>query len=76
MTSFGGLCITPTWCDDRVRGRGDMPMKVTVCFDRVRVIVPCGDGEILVSQLVEKAVVRYKKATGKVSKDTAGIQAL
>ncbi|KAK3108784.1 hypothetical protein FSP39_015692 [Pinctada imbricata] len=44
-----------------------MPMKVTVCFDRVRIIVPCGDGEILVRQLIEKAVVRYKKATGKSS---------
>ncbi|ESO84546.1 hypothetical protein LOTGIDRAFT_168616 [Lottia gigantea] len=42
-----------------------MPMKVTVCFDNVRVIVPCGDGEILVSELIEKAVHRYKKATGK-----------
>jgi hypothetical protein len=31
-----------------------MPMKVTVCFDRVRVIVPCGDGEIPVYSLIEK----------------------
>lgn len=44
-----------------------MPMKVTVCFDRVRVIVPCGDGDLLVKELTEKAVLRYKKATGKVS---------
>ena len=43
-----------------------MPMKVTVCFDRVRVIVPCGDGEIPVYSLIEKAIVRFKKATGKV----------
>ncbi|XP_062570152.1 partitioning defective 3 homolog isoform X4 [Saccostrea cucullata] len=42
-----------------------MPMKVTVCFDRVRVIVPCGDGDLLVKELTEKAIVRYKKATGK-----------
>ena len=40
-------------------------MKVTVCFDRVRVIVPCGDGEIPVYSLIEKAIVRFKKATGK-----------
>lgn len=43
-----------------------MPMKVTVCFDRVRVIVPCGDGDLLVKELTEKAILRYKKATGKV----------
>ncbi|XP_065930010.1 partitioning defective 3 homolog isoform X5 [Magallana gigas] len=42
-----------------------MPMKVTVCFDRVRVIVPCGDGDLLVKELTEKAILRYKKATGK-----------
>lgn len=40
-------------------------MKVTVCFDRIRVIVPCGDGEIPVHSLIEKAIVRFKKATGK-----------
>ncbi|XP_050419284.1 partitioning defective 3 homolog isoform X2 [Patella vulgata] len=44
-----------------------MPMKVTVCFDNVRVIVPCGDGEILVRELINKAIIRYKKATGKSS---------
>ncbi|XP_052094977.1 partitioning defective 3 homolog B-like isoform X6 [Mytilus californianus] len=42
-----------------------MPMKVTVCFDRVRVIVPCGDGEIPVHSLIEKAITRFKKATAK-----------
>ncbi len=41
-------------------------MKVTVCFGGVRVIVPCGNGELLVSDLIEKAVIRYKKAIGKV----------
>ncbi|GAB1601107.1 partitioning defective 3 homolog isoform X1 [Argonauta hians] len=40
-------------------------MKVTVCFDNVKVIVPCGDGYLPVKELIEKAVVRYKKATGK-----------
>nr|KAG5714293.1 hypothetical protein BaRGS_018510 [Batillaria attramentaria] len=40
-------------------------MKVIVCFDSVRVIVPCGDGEILVRELITKAIHRYKKATGK-----------
>lgn len=42
-------------------------MKVTVCFGNVRVIVPCGDGELVVKDLTEKAVARYRKATGKVS---------
>lgn len=42
-------------------------MKVTVCFGPVKVIVPCGDGEILVKDLIRRAITRYKKATGKVS---------
>ncbi|XP_064613950.1 partitioning defective 3 homolog isoform X2 [Liolophura sinensis] len=40
-------------------------MKVTVCFGSTRVIVPCGDGNLPVRDLVEKAITRYKKATGK-----------
>uniref|UniRef100_A0A8D8LHB1 Partitioning defective 3 homolog n=1 Tax=Cacopsylla melanoneura TaxID=428564 RepID=A0A8D8LHB1_9HEMI len=40
-------------------------MKVTVCFGPVKVIVPCGDGEILVKDLIRRAITRYKKATGK-----------
>lgn len=39
-------------------------MKVTVCFDNVRVVVPCDDGTLLVRGLMEKAIVRYRKATG------------
>lgn len=42
-------------------------MKVTVCFGNVRVVVPCGDGDILVRDLIREATLRYKKATGKVS---------
>lgn len=42
-------------------------MKVTVCFGNVRVVVPCGDGDILVQDLIREATLRYKKATGKVS---------
>lgn len=41
-------------------------MKVTVCFGNVRVVVPCGDGDILVRDLIREAILRYKKATGKV----------
>lgn len=41
-------------------------MKVTVCFGRTRVVVPCGDGNIKVQSLVEQAAMRYKKAIAKV----------
>ncbi|XP_044734253.1 partitioning defective 3 homolog isoform X2 [Chrysoperla carnea] len=40
-------------------------MKVTVCFGNVRVVVPCGDGDILVRDLIRESTLRYKKATGK-----------
>uniref|UniRef100_A0A665XF87 PDZ domain-containing protein n=1 Tax=Echeneis naucrates TaxID=173247 RepID=A0A665XF87_ECHNA len=40
-------------------------MKVTVCFGRTRVVVPCGDGNIKVRALVQQAVMRYKKAIAK-----------
>uniref|UniRef100_A0A8D0BZH1 Partitioning defective 3 homolog n=1 Tax=Salvator merianae TaxID=96440 RepID=A0A8D0BZH1_SALMN len=40
-------------------------MKVTVCFGRTRVVVPCGDGRMKVSSLVEQAVTRYRKAIAK-----------
>ncbi|XP_057681039.1 partitioning defective 3 homolog [Corythoichthys intestinalis] len=40
-------------------------MKVTVCFGRTRVVVPCGDGNIKVTSLVEKAAMRYKRAIAK-----------
>ncbi|CAH1122583.1 unnamed protein product [Ceutorhynchus assimilis] len=40
-------------------------MKVTVCFGNVRVVVPCGDGDILVKDLIRESTLRYKKATGK-----------
>lgn len=42
-------------------------MKVTVCFDTVCVIVPCGKGELTVSELIQRAVSRYRKATNKAS---------
>ncbi|XP_031610264.2 partitioning defective 3 homolog isoform X5 [Oreochromis aureus] len=40
-------------------------MKVTVCFGRTRVVVPCGDGNIKVHTLIQQAVMRYKKAIAK-----------
>uniref|UniRef100_A0A3P9H7I1 Par-3 family cell polarity regulator n=1 Tax=Oryzias latipes TaxID=8090 RepID=A0A3P9H7I1_ORYLA len=42
-------------------------MKVTVCFGRTRVVVPCGDGVIKVQSLVDKATMRYRKAIAKDS---------
>ncbi|KAL2076766.1 hypothetical protein ACEWY4_027635 [Coilia grayii] len=42
-------------------------MKVTVCFGRTRVCVPCGDGSLTIHTLVQQAVRRYKRALGKDS---------
>lgn len=41
-------------------------MKVTVCFGPVRVVVPCGEGNFLVKDLMQRATTRYCKATTKV----------
>ena len=41
-------------------------MKVTVCFADTKVRVPCGSGELKVSEIINNAVLRYKKATAKV----------
>lgn len=46
-------------------------MKVTVCFGRTRVVVPCGDGNIKVHNLVEQAAMRYKKAIAKVRRSSS-----
>uniref|UniRef100_A0A8C5MKN7 Partitioning defective 3 homolog n=1 Tax=Leptobrachium leishanense TaxID=445787 RepID=A0A8C5MKN7_9ANUR len=40
-------------------------MKVTVSFGRTRVVVPCGDGNLKVSSLIQQAVTRYRKAIAK-----------
>ena len=50
----------------RPRPRDSKTMKVTVCFGRTRVVVPCGDGNIKVHTLIQQAVMRYKKAIAKV----------
>ena len=42
-------------------------MKVIVCFNAVKVIVPCGNGQLAVSELIERAITRYRKAAAKVS---------
>ncbi|KAK2717578.1 hypothetical protein QYM36_006381 [Artemia franciscana] len=41
-------------------------MKVTVCFGQLRILVPCGSGNLLVRDLAEQAVHRYCKASGQV----------
>ncbi len=41
-------------------------MKVTVDFDSVSIVVPCGNGDILVRDLISQAVTRYRKASNKV----------
>lgn len=40
-------------------------MKVTVCFEAVCVIVPCGKGDLTVRELIQRSVSRYRKATNK-----------
>ncbi|XP_022112656.2 partitioning defective 3 homolog isoform X3 [Pieris rapae] len=51
-------------------------MKVTVCFGAVRVLVPCGAGDLLVRDLVREATLRYKKATGQGPETWVGVRAL
>ncbi len=41
-------------------------MKVTVSFNDVKVIVPCGTGDITVRDLIDKAISKYKKLGEKV----------
>ena len=40
-------------------------MKVTVIFGDVKIVVPCGDGDLNVKDLGLLATSRYKTATGK-----------
>uniref|UniRef100_A0A4W4F8N3 Par-3 family cell polarity regulator alpha, b n=1 Tax=Electrophorus electricus TaxID=8005 RepID=A0A4W4F8N3_ELEEL len=40
-------------------------MKVTVCFGRTRVVVPCGDGNVQVHTLIQEAAARYRRAIAK-----------
>ncbi|VDL86074.1 unnamed protein product [Nippostrongylus brasiliensis] len=43
-----------------------MKRRVTVHFGDVRVVVPCRDENTTVADLAEAAIIRYKKATGKI----------
>ena len=40
-------------------------MKVTVSFNTIKIVVPCGEGDLTVRELTHLATTRYKKATGK-----------
>ncbi len=42
-------------------------MRIQVLFNETPVLVPCGDGKLTVKELVDKAVVRFKKVLNKVS---------
>ena len=51
-------------------------MKVTVTFNTVKIVVPCGDGEITVRELTQLATTRYKKATGKPRNSWVSVHSL
>lgn len=42
-------------------------MRIQVLFDETSVLVPCGDGKLTVKELVDKAIIRFKKVLNKVS---------
>ena len=42
-------------------------MRIQVLFNETSVLVPCGDGALTVKELVDKAIVRYKKVLNKVN---------
>lgn len=41
-------------------------MRIQVLFNETSVLVPCGDGRLTVKELVDKAIVRFKKVLNKV----------
>ena len=42
-------------------------MRIQVIFNSTPVLVPCGDGHLTVGELIQKAIVRFKKVVNKVS---------
>lgn len=42
-------------------------MKITVIFGEIRILVPCSSGDLRISDLVKRAVDRYRKVTRKVN---------
>ena len=43
-----------------------MPMRIHMVFGETSILVPCGDGKLAVSELVEKAIGKFKKFIAKV----------
>ena len=43
-------------------------MRIQVLFNTTPVLVPCGDGKLTVADLIQKAIVRFKKIKNKVCK--------
>ncbi|EDV26758.1 uncharacterized protein TRIADDRAFT_55106 [Trichoplax adhaerens] len=41
-------------------------MKITVIFGEIRILVPCSSGDLRISDLIKKAVDRYRKVTKKL----------
>ncbi|KAB0363503.1 hypothetical protein FD755_007241 [Muntiacus reevesi] len=41
-------------------------MKVTVCFGRTGIVVPCKEGQLRVRELTQQALQRYLKTREKV----------
>ncbi len=39
-------------------------MRIQVVFKSTPILVPCGDGKLTVGELIEKAIVRFKKLGG------------
>jgi hypothetical protein len=45
-------------------------MRIQVVFNSTPILVPCGDGHLTVGELIQKAVLRFKKVVDKVSAGT------
>lgn len=41
-------------------------MRIQVVFNNTPILVPCGDGKLTVGELIQKAIVRFKKLGNKV----------
>ena len=44
-------------------------MRIQVVFNNTPILVPCGDGKLTVGELIQKAIVRFKKLGNKVRGD-------
>lgn len=41
-------------------------MRIQVVFNTTPVLVPCGDGHLTVGELIQKAILRFKRVVDKV----------